>query len=114
MKYKRGQAVMEMVMFLPLAFGGLVVCLFVFYTCSKQLWVDHQLYQFLICLSQRVNQLKCQRKLKKGIRSFLWMGDKIKTLKFNGKENKWSGYLVIENIYIRGVWKKKVHFNGDL
>ncbi len=93
----KGQALMELMISLPLLFTCTVFCLLVFHTYTQKLWADHVLYQALICMAQNQKALICKNQAKKKLKNFLWQA-KIKTLKFKTQKNKWKGYLVIQHL----------------
>ena len=98
-----GQAVIEMIILLPLIASCFILSLLFFHVHIQHLWMDHQLYQALICLAKGKTKLTCETQMKKKIKSFLWSGQ-LKNVQFHQPgEKKWKG----EFIWKTGFWRIK-------
>ena len=104
-KNKKGQALTEALITLPLASACFVLCLWLFHSYTQQLWMDHQLYQSLICLAKGENKSHCKNKMDQKIKSFLWVGE-LKNIKLDNKNGKWSGAFIWKTSFLKIPFKK--------
>ena len=87
-----GQSVIEVLgicLSLILILKGILV---VFWLTAGSLWVDHQLYQKLICLAEGRPQILCQERLIKNIKTLHPMGTLTHSQMRKGK-NLWKGKI---------------------
>jgi hypothetical protein len=96
----KGQVLLEALILLPLISTCFILCLLFFHVHAQHLWMDHQLYQSLICLSKGETRQHCKRKMEKKIKSFLWMG-RLNNIQFKKGGNVWAGSFNWEG----GFWK---------
>ena len=110
-KYKTssGQAVVEVLLLLPLLCSCFILCLFFFQLHAQHLWMDHQLYQSLICLAQGKTEKSCENRMKEKIKAFLWMG-KLKKVHFYKRENEWKGVFTWETGFWQIPFEKTLRF----
>ena len=94
-----GQAMMETLISLPLISACFILCLLFFHAFAQTLYMDHQLYQSLICLAEGKPKTDCEKTLQQKVKSFFWTG-KLKNIKFKKGEEKWSGQFTWET----GFW----------
>ncbi len=86
-----GQAVLETLVALPLATSCFVLCFLFFHLHAQYLWMDHHLYQSLVCLAKGKNKADCENQMERKIKKFLWAG-KLKDIQFHKKgEKQWKG-----------------------
>ena len=112
MKTKKGQALTEALMAGPVVIACFVLCIGLFHGYTQQLWIDHQLYQSLICLAKGESQSRCAKTMKQKIKAFLWIG-KLKNIKLYKQEEKWSGSFTWETPWWKIPFKKSIT-KGDL
>lgn len=87
-----GQSVIEVLCIcfsLILILKGIFV---VFWLMAGSLWVDHQLYQKLICLAEGRPQILCQKRLIKNIKTLHPLGTLTHSQMRRGK-NLWKGKI---------------------
>ena len=110
-KYKvpSGQAVVEALVLLPLVCVCFILCLFFFQIHAQHLWMDHQLYQSLICLAKGKAKRNCENQMQKKIKTFLWMGE-LKNIQFYKKENEWKGVFTWETGFWQIPFEKTLQF----
>ena len=75
-------------------------------------YVNHQLYQALICIAQQETPRVCQTQLIRRSQKFLAWG-KLKNIQLQQKGEKWIGTLILNihpwNLHL----KQKFHFKED-
>ena len=103
-----GQAVIEIIILLPLIASCFILCLLFFHVQAQHLWMDHQLYQSLICIARGKTKLSCETQMKKKIKSFLWTG-KLKNIQLYQGKNKWKGSFIWETGFWRIKLKKQIN-----
>ena len=89
-KKVKGQSVIEMscvLLGLTLALKGMFL---VFQLIAGALWLDHQVYQHLICLAEGRPQVFCQEKLIRNITKFNPAGT-VSRLQMKKGVNRWEG-----------------------
>ena len=111
-KKQKGQALTEALIALPLASACFVLCLWLFHSYTQQLWMDHQLYQSLICLAKGERKSHCEKKMNQKIKSFLWTG-KLKNINLYKKKAEWGGSFTWETTFLKVPFKKTLK-KGDL
>ena len=92
MKQRSGQSVIEVFcicLSLILILKGMFV---VFWLTAGSLWMDHQLYQKLICLAEGRPQALCREKLIKNIKTLHPMGTLTHSQMRKG-QNLWKGKI---------------------
>ena len=99
-KKTKGQALTEALAFLPITSACFIVSFGLFFAYTQKIWMDHQLYQSLICLAQGENKTHCKQKMKKKIKIFLWTG-KLKNIQLHKKTQQWKGTFTWETHF----WK---------
>ena len=110
-RYRRtGQAMIEMLLLLPLAGACFVLCLLFFHAHTQYLWMDHQLYQGLICLAKGNTHTLCKNQMEQKIKSFLWTG-RLKHVRFQQWENKWTGNFTWKTGFWKIRFKKTLNLN---
>ena len=107
---KSGQALIETLLVLPLICFCFSVCLLSFHAHAQYLWMDHHLYQALICLSK--GKKDCKDNMTKKIKSFLWVGD-LNNIQFKTTESKWSGTFTWQTLLWKIPFKKHLK-RGEL
>ena len=100
-----GQALIETVVLFPLVASCFILCLLFFNVYAQQLWMDHQLYQSLVCMAKGHTSYTCEKKMKKKIKSFLWAG-RLEETKLYKKANKWQGTFVWRTQFWRIPFRK--------
>lgn len=90
LKKSSGQAFIELTILLPLVCSCFFLSLFMFQVYTQQLWMDHQLYQALICIAKGKQKFNCQNKMQKNIKSFLHIG-KLKNINLSKKNEEING-----------------------
>lgn len=110
LKKINGQAMMEAVIAMTLGIATLIICLFLFHGYVRKIWVDHHLYQSLICVAKREEIQNCKKILIQRVKHFLWLG-KLKKIQLKGKGNQWKGIVITENIYGRFVFQSYVNLD---
>ncbi|MDE0519011.1 MAG: hypothetical protein OXH36_05610, partial [Bdellovibrionales bacterium] len=73
----------------------------------QHLWMDHQLYQSLICLAKGEKQRNCKNQMREKIKIFLWMG-KLKNIHFYKEEKKWKGMFTWQAAFWKVSFKKTI------
>ena len=68
--------------------GGLML----FWLLAGHLWMDHQLYQHLVCRAQGQMEALCTEKLLKESKRFIFTGA-VKNIKIRRQNNSWKGSL---------------------
>ena len=106
---KSGQALIETLLVLPLAGACFSLCLLSFHVHAQYLWMDHQLYQALICLAKEKKD--CKENMTKKIKSFLWVG-RLNNIQFKAAENKWSGAFTWQTSLWKIPFKKHLKTGG--
>ena len=109
---KKGQAVVEALISLPLIFTCLILCLLFFYIHIQHTWTDHHLYQALICMAQGQTKEECKNQLIKNTKSFMYLGY-IKNIQL-GKNlilSQWKGRLTYEGWFWKMDLKKQLNLN---
>ena len=114
LKQKSGQAVVEMVIGLPLVAVCLMVTLLFFQLQAQRLWLDYQLYQSLICLARGETKIHCKRNLHKQSKYFLWMGRLTDVHLYKGGQNQWTGTLTWKGLYWNLHFKKNLNLDSLL
>ena len=107
---KSGQALIETLLILPLICACFSVCLLSFHVHAQYLWMDHHLYQALICLAK--GKKDCKDNMTKKIKSFLWAGS-LNNIQFKTTENKWSGTFTWQTFLWKIPFKKHLKL-GEL
>ena len=87
-----GQSVIEVLCVCLSLFLVLKGILLVFWLTAGSLWVDHQLYQKLICLAEGRPQTICRERLIKNIQKFNPAGI-ITHLQIKKEKNRWEGKI---------------------
>ena len=105
-----GQALTEALIALSLTSTCFIVCLLLFHGYTQQLWMDHQLYQSLICLAKGENKQHCKKIMIQKTKAFLWIG-KIQNLKLYKKEEQWKGTLTWETPFWKIPFQKTLNLN---
>ncbi len=103
-----GQAVMEALFLLPLVCACFILCFLFFHVHAQHLWMDHQLYQSLICLAKGKKQINCKTRMETKIKTFLWMG-KLKDIQFYKGKKEYRGFFIWETGFWRIRFAKKIH-----
>ena len=92
-KYKKtGQGNLEalllVIVLVLIIKGGFML----FWLVAGNLWLDHQLYQHLICRAKGHSEIFCEKKLLKEVRKFTWIGavENMESIHLN---NSWMGSL---------------------
>ena len=106
---KRGQAIIEMLVILLFLTSILFSILQLSFIFGARSYVNHQLYQALICMAHAEPLRRCKKELIKESEKFLVWG-KIKNIRITGGKTKWKGKLILE-IY---PWKIKIKQNINL
>lgn len=107
---KSGQALIEALLVLPLVCASFSVCLLFFHVHAQYLWMDHHLYQALICLAK--GKKDCKDNMTKNIKSFLWVGQ-LNDIQFKTTENKWSGTFTWQTLFWKISFRKNLKL-GEL
>ena len=105
----KGQTIIEALLVLPLAGACFIVCLLFFHVYAQYLWMDHHLYQALICLAKEGHN--CKDNMTQKIKSFLDIGQ-LKNIQFKITENKWSGSFIWETSFWTIPLKKNLSQEG--
>ena len=108
-----GQAVIEMIIVLPLITSCFILCLLFFHVHAQYLWMDHQLYQSLICLARGKTKLSCETQMKKKIKSFLWTG-KLENIQLHSGDKKWKGSFIWKAGFWQIKFKKQINLNRGI
>lgn len=87
-----GQSVIEVLCVCLSLFLILKGTLLVFWLAAGSLWMDHQLYQKLICLAEGRPQIICRQRLLKNIKAFNPVGV-ITHLQIKKGTNRWEGQI---------------------
>lgn len=112
-KKRSGQAVIETMVLLPLVTAGFMLCFLFFHVHAQHLWMDHQLYQALICLAKGKTKANCETQMKKKIKSFLWFG-KLQNIQFHAREKKWTASLIWKTVFWQIKFKKQINLKGGI
>ena len=112
-KKHSGQVLLETLILLPLTGACFILCLLFFHVHAQHLWMDHQLYQALICLSKGKTKPKCENQMNKKIKAFLWTG-KLNNIQFKKKEREWTGFFTWETGFWRIRFRKKLNLKGNI
>lgn len=88
-----GQSLIEALVISLVLIAMFQLVFFVFWIGTNILWLEHQLYQGMICTAQGKSIHFCERKALKEIQK-LKSGGKVHSLKIRGFENKWKGELL--------------------
>lgn len=82
------EALLLVIIFILIIKGGFMF----FWLLAGNLWLDHQLYQNLICRAKGHSEIFCEKKLLKEVRKFTWIGSiqNIESIQLN---NSWKGSL---------------------
>ena len=107
----KGQAVIEAAIVLPAGAMVLTMCLFLSHAYMQRIWVDHHLYQALLCSAARQPLSHCREVLVKKIKTFLWLG-KIKKISIKGGGNQWKGKVILQDVYGRFSYRSQIHLDG--
>ena len=110
LKKIKGQAMMEAMIAMPLGMAVLIICLFWFHAYVRKIWVEHHLYQSLICVARREGIQNCKNVLIQRVQNFLWLG-KLKKIQLKGGGNQWNGRVITKNIYGRSVFQSRVNLD---
>ncbi len=102
-----GQAIGELMILLPSISSIFIFCFLFFYIFTQHLWMDHHLYQSLICLAEGETQARCKNRFREKTNPFLFIG-KITNLKFHENKWQWKGSFIWENFF------GSIHFNKEL
>ena len=87
-----GQSVIEVLCVCLSLIFILKVLFIVFWLTAGSLWMDHQLYQKLICLAEGRSQTLCQKRLAKNIKIFHPVGTFIPP-QIKNRRNLWKGKI---------------------
>ena len=111
--FKRGQGVLEgSLAALPVFFLLFFTFQFVFLTAGK-IYLDHQLYEALLCLSKGGLKAVCERTLRKNSRVFLLAGNKLSIwMKGNARGGKAGALWEVKPWKIQ--FKKDIRIPEDL
>lgn len=90
---KRGSLWLESLLTLNLLISITSVSLVLIYISFANFWLHHNLYEAILCVAKEFSSSKtCQRKLKKDIQQFLFLGF-LETSKLKEKTNSFEGQL---------------------
>jgi len=103
-----GQVLIETLVLLPVITVCFLLSLLFFHVHAQSLWMDHQLYQSLICMAKQQPKKYCINKMQKNIKSFLWTGH-LKSIRYHKKPNEWHGFFTWENQFWTLHFKKKIN-----
>lgn len=109
-KYKRssGQVLGETLVLLPLVGLCFIFCLLFFHVHAQHLWMDHQLYQSLICLAKGQPKRHCENQMEKKIANFLWTG-KLQNIQLYKKQNEWKGSFIWNTRFWKIQFRQRLH-----
>ena len=113
LKTTSGQALIETLILLPLVCSCFILSLLFFHVHAQQLWIDHQLYQSLICLAKGKTKINCKNQMEKKIKTFLWIG-KLKNIQLYKGENEWRGLFTWETGFWQIQFRKKFELGREL
>ncbi len=106
-KRPSGQALGETLVLLPLAVSCFILCFLFFHVHAQHLWMDHQLYQSLVCLAKGQTKPHCENQMEKKIETFLWTG-RLQNIQFYKKENEWKGSFIWNTKFWRIQFRQKL------
>ena len=90
--FQKGQSIVEMLI-VSLALISLIKGILIFFWISLSLlWMEHQLYQGLICSAQKKSLKLCEDRVKQQIQRLNPLG-KIKSLKIKNFTENWKGEI---------------------
>ena len=112
--YKKpsGQVLVEALVLLPLVCSCFVLCFLIFQVYAQHLWMKHQLYQSLICLTKGQEKSYCKNQMEKKIKAFLWNG-KLKNIQFYGKEKEWKGAFIWKTRFWKIQFRQKLNLQDN-
>lgn len=89
----KGQGLVE-ALILCLTFTTLIYVLFLmFYLFTNILWMEHQLYQGLLCVAEQRNKEHCRRSTLNKIQKLNPLGG-IQSLKIRNFRKEWKGEMI--------------------
>ena len=92
-KSQKGQSLIETLVLSLVLITLLKFILIIFWLFINLLWMEHQLYQGIICKAQQKNDLLCKQKILQEIKKLNPLG-KIKNLKIYQLQNVYKGELI--------------------
>ncbi|MCY4512062.1 MAG: hypothetical protein OXB86_00065 [Bdellovibrionales bacterium] len=87
-----GQSVIEAICVCLSLILILKILFIVFWLTAGSLWVDHQLYQKLVCLAEGRSQILCQERLTKNIKTLHPLGT-LTHPQIQKRSNLWKGKI---------------------
>ena len=105
-KRQKGQVLVETLVLLPLIYSCFILCLLFFFMYAQHLWMDHQLYQSLLCMAKGKTKPYCESQMKRKIASFLWIGE-LNNIQFHKRKNGWRGLFIWETEFWRIQFSKQ-------
>ena len=91
-KNQKGQALIETVVITLTWFLLIKGMVMMFILVSSSLWIQHSLYQGLVCLAEGRNAPRCKESLSADIKKWIPLG-KINDVNLRGNFKHWSGTL---------------------
>lgn len=104
---QKGQGLIEVLILSPVLIILFQFILLVFWIGVNVLWMEHQLYQGILCVAQKKDIQLCKMKVTQQIKRFNTV-ENIQSVKINHFNNEWKGEI-IWNIY-----KKKFFIQQNL
>ena len=101
---------LELVVSLPIILTALCLCLLLVHTYIRKIWVDHHLYQALICAAKRQPIHICKENLIQQSKKLYFLG-KIQSIQLKGGGNKWTGHVRIKNTTGQFVFQNQIHLD---
>ena len=109
-KKESGQAVIEMVLAIPLIATCLIVFLLFFHVQAQRMWLDYQLYQAVICMARGEGIISCKKKFYNQSKNFLWLGKLTDIHLYKRRSNQWKGAVTWKGVY----WNLRLTKNLNL
>ena len=107
LKKPKGQILIESLILLPLTSACLILSLLFFFLYSQYLWMDHQLYQALLCSAKGRSSAVCTYQMQKKIKSFLWMGH-ITNIQIKKSFSGFKGFFIWKHPFWNLSFQKEI------
>ena len=108
MKNKKGQGVIEMILFSFALIISINLSMILFWILANKLWTEHSLYQGLICRAEKKPMIVCKQQILKNMKKLNKIGS-FKELKLTNFQNEWKGSIEWE--FFKKVILIKSHLN---
>ncbi len=87
-----GQSFVEALIFSLTLIMLIKLILLLFWIWTSVLWIEHQLYQGIVCMAQQKEANQCKQNTLKQIQKLTPLGT-IKSLNIKNFQNEWKGYV---------------------